>query len=135
MWTCPKCKREFKNRNQDHSCGDFSIKGVFAKYPEVFPLFEEIRDIITSFGDVKIIPLKNAVMFTVQTNFTVLKPHRNYMIVEFVSTKSHDEFPVEKCVKISKIKYAHILKIDSLTNIDDQLGNWLHEAHLTDNLQ
>lgn len=22
MWQCPKCKREFKNQNQNHSCGE-----------------------------------------------------------------------------------------------------------------
>ncbi len=132
MWKCPKCNREFKNRNQDHSCGEYTLNSLFEKYPEVFHLFEKIRDLVIKFGDIKITPVKNAVMFSVQTNFLVLKPHRSYLVVEFTSVRSHNEFPVEKCMKISKSKYAHILKIDSPENIDEQLTNWLFEAYYSD---
>lgn len=132
MWTCPKCKREFKNRNQDHTCGIFTIESVFEKYSDTFPLFEKIRNTVSTFGDVKVTAVKNAIMFSVQTNFLVLKPHNGFMGVEFTSMQSHNEFPVERCVKISKTRYAHILKIDSQENIDAQLINWLKEAYKSD---
>jgi hypothetical protein len=132
MWTCPKCKREFKNRNQDHTCGIFTIESVFEKQSNVFLLFKKINTIISSFGDVKVTAVKNAIMFSVQTSFVVLKPHKNYLGVEFTSTHSYNEFPIERCVKISKTRYAHILKIDSMENIDAQLINWLKEAYKCD---
>ena len=132
MWTCPKCNREFKNKNQDHTCGVFSIDDLFKKCTELLPLFDQLRELVTSFGKVKITPVKNAVMFSVQTNFIVIKPHRNYLVVEFTSSGNHNEFPVEKCVKISKTKYIHILKIDSFEDIDGQLKDWLHEAYFND---
>lgn len=132
MWTCPKCQRQFKNKNQDHSCGDYSVESLFSKYPEIFPLFEKIRNLVLSFGRVELVPVKNAVMFRVQTNFLVAKPHRSYLVLEFSSKHRHDEFPVEKCVKISKTRFAHILKIDSPENIDKQLTGWLREAYLSD---
>jgi len=132
MWICPKCNREFKNKNQDHTCGVFTVENVFGSFTEAFLLFEKLKEIITHFGEVKITPVKNAIMFSVQTNFLVLKPHRNYLAVEFTSIKNHNEFPVEKCVKITKTKYFHLLKIDSMEDIDEQLKNWLKEAYQSD---
>lgn len=132
MWTCPKCKRQFKHRNQDHSCGFFTVEDVFGKYPETMQLFDRVKQLITGFGDIKVTPVKNAVMFSVQTNFLVLKPHRSYLTIEFTSTECHNEFPVEKCIKITKTRYFHPVKIDSIENIDEQLKNWLKEAWKSD---
>ena len=132
MWTCPKCKREFKNRNQDHTCGVFTVENVFGNYPETLQLFNHVKQLVSHFGEIKVTPVKNAVMFSVQTNFLVLKPHRNYLIIEFTSNECHNEFPVEKCIKITKTRYFHLVNIDSIENIDEQLKNWLKEAYESD---
>jgi hypothetical protein len=131
MWICPECNRQFINHNQPHSCGNFSIEKVFKKYPSaIFQLFKQIHNEVVSFGDMKVYPLKNGMMYSVNSTFLALKPHRNYLAVEFISSEKHDEFPVEKCVRISKTKYANILKIDSPEAIDKQLINWLNKAYI-----
>jgi hypothetical protein len=130
MWTCPKCKREFKNRNQGHSCGDFTINQVFEKYsPEIFELFSIIYKLVKSFGDMQISPVKSGVMFTANTTFLALKPHSKYLSVEFASGNAYDEFPIEKCVQISKTEFAHILRIENKFEIDSQISDWLSEAY------
>ncbi|MDR2148777.1 MAG: DUF1801 domain-containing protein [Tannerella sp.] len=46
MWKCPTCNREFKNANQDHSCGSApaTIDAYIAAQPEaVRPLLEKVR--------------------------------------------------------------------------------------------
>ena len=132
MWTCPKCKREFKNRNQDHSCGEFSIEKTFKKFPSfIFNLYRRIHNEVVTFGSVKVYPVKNGIMYSVNSTFLALKPHHSYLTVEFVSTVKHDEFPIEKSVSISKTKYINILKIDSPEAIDGQLLTWLNEAYIT----
>lgn len=30
LWQCPKCKREFANRHQSHSCGSHDLEHHFA---------------------------------------------------------------------------------------------------------
>jgi len=47
MWQCPKCKREFKNINQDHYCGgppktidDY----IAAQSEDVQPLLNQVQD-------------------------------------------------------------------------------------------
>ena len=131
MWTCPECNRQFKSRNQPHSCGNFNIEKVFKKYSStIFQLFYQIHNEVISFGKMNVNPVKNGVMYSVNSTFLALKPHKNYLAVEFVSDQKHDEFPVEKCVRIAKSKYANILQIDSPSAIDNQLVRWLHEAYI-----
>jgi uncharacterized protein YdhG (YjbR/CyaY superfamily) len=47
MWQCPKCKREFKNTNQEHFCGETpeTIDAYIAAQPEsVQPLLKQVRN-------------------------------------------------------------------------------------------
>lgn len=49
MWKCPKCGREFKNRNQDHFCSQppKTIDAYIAAQPKsVQPLLQQVRDTI-----------------------------------------------------------------------------------------
>ncbi|MCL2588248.1 MAG: DUF1801 domain-containing protein [Oscillospiraceae bacterium] len=48
MWTCPKCKRAFKNTNQNHFCvkPENVDEYIAAQAPEVQPLLQQIRDTI-----------------------------------------------------------------------------------------
>lgn len=47
MWQCPKCGREFKNTNQDHSCGEppKTIDAYIAAAPqEAQPVLNQVRE-------------------------------------------------------------------------------------------
>ncbi len=49
MWQCPKCKREFKNQDQNHFCSGVpnSIDAyIEAQAKEVQPLLHQVRDTI-----------------------------------------------------------------------------------------
>ena len=48
MWQCPKCKRSFKNTNQDHYCGKIeTIDHYISEQPAaVQPILNEIREVI-----------------------------------------------------------------------------------------
>jgi len=49
MWQCPKCGKEFKNRNQSHSCGEkpTNIDEYIASVPEdIRPILVKVRDTI-----------------------------------------------------------------------------------------
>jgi len=48
MWKCPKCKREFKNTNQDHYCGKIETidRYISEQSEEVQSILNKIRDTI-----------------------------------------------------------------------------------------
>ena len=48
MWQCPKCKREFKNTNQDHYCGKIETidQYISEQAKDVQPTLHKIRETI-----------------------------------------------------------------------------------------
>ena len=48
MWQCPKCKREFKNTQQDHYCGKVETidRYIAEQTAEVQPILQKIYEVI-----------------------------------------------------------------------------------------
>ena len=49
MWKCPKCGREFKNTNQNHTCGEKPAgidEYIAAQAEDVQPILRKVRDTI-----------------------------------------------------------------------------------------
>ena len=49
MWKCPKCGKEFKNANQNHSCGDKPVcidEYIAAQSADVQPVLIKVRETI-----------------------------------------------------------------------------------------
>jgi len=49
MWTCPKCSKEFKKENQNHSCGDKPAgvdEYISEQAEEVQPILAKVRETI-----------------------------------------------------------------------------------------
>src|SRR5260370_27722568 len=70
LWTCPRCRRQFANRNQAHSCGEFTVEQLLDGKPlEIVELYERLADFIRRCGEVVVAPTKNRVFFKVRTDF------------------------------------------------------------------
>src|SRR5713226_1640300 len=64
LWTCPACRRQFKNRNQSHSCGQFTVEQLLAGMPpQIVELYERLDDVIRRCGEVVVAPTKTRVLF------------------------------------------------------------------------
>ena len=49
MWKCPKCGREFRNTNQNHSCGDKPTtidEYISAQTEDIQPVLVKVREVI-----------------------------------------------------------------------------------------
>ncbi len=44
LWTCPRCRRRFKNRNQIHSCGQFTVAEAADLNDELADWLQEAYD-------------------------------------------------------------------------------------------
>ena len=86
MWTCELCGREFKNKNQSHSCKSFStIDEYIGQYtPVEQEKLNELRGIIT-----KTAPLAEE---KISWNMPTFFQNRN--LVHFAMNKSHIGFYV-----------------------------------------
>jgi len=129
-WQCPECNRRFKNHNQDHSCGQYSVEEHFEnKDVSVFNIFQEISRELQKNCQFDIHAVKNAILFWREVNFIAFKPRKRWLDIEFVLQREVNEFPVNKVVQASKTQFAHFVRLQYESEIDDQLLAWLYESY------
>jgi hypothetical protein len=129
LWTCPLCRRQFANRNQAHSCGQFTVEQLLDGKPqEVVALYEGLEGLIRSCGEVVVAPTKTRVLFKVRTVFASVAVSKGWLDVVFVLgrrlkhrriKKAQEEYP----------SIVHWLRIEKTEDLDGALARWLQEAY------
>jgi len=129
LWTCPRCRRQFKNRNQAHSCGQFTVVQLLDGKPqEIVELYERLADVVHRCGEVVVAPTKTRVLFKVRTVFASVAVSKNWLDVVFVLgrrlkhrriKKAQEEYP----------GIVHFLRIEKVEDLDADLTSWLQEAY------
>jgi Domain of unknown function (DUF5655) len=129
LWTCPRCRRQFKNRSQTHSCGWFTVQQLLDGKPrEIVELYERLARLIGGFGEVAVAPTKTRVLFKVRTVFATVAVSKTWLDVVFVLgrrlkhrriKKAQEEYP----------GIVHSLRIEKEEDLDADLTEWLQEAY------
>ncbi len=58
-WICPLCKRQFKNRNQSHSClMEIPEDHFLDKAPRVKAIYDKLLKEVNKLGPVNVSPVK-----------------------------------------------------------------------------
>ena len=130
-WTCPNCVRTFKNTNQWHSCVDKILdEHFFNKEPGVRTTYDRLESTLKTFGKFQVSPVINAILFSSESTFLAVKPKNKWLDLEFVLDYQADEFPIHKCVQVSKTRYAHFVRIQHPEEVDEQLIEWIKKAYV-----
>lgn len=131
MWTCPKCKRSFKRRDQQHSCTLITKESLFTKRPpELKKLFDKIEKIVKSFGESRQETVRpDVIFFKTKSTFLAVKVKKDHLEVEFFLDHPEDIPPVSKYLQISKHRVAHVVPVDRPEDINQQLINWMKNSH------
>jgi hypothetical protein len=129
LWTCPRCRRQFKNRNQAHSCGQFTVEQLLdGKPPEVIELFVRLAELVLRCGPVVVAPTKTRVLFKVRTVFATVAVLNHWLDLVLVLgrrlkhrriKKAQEEYP----------GIVHFLRVEKAEELDDDLASWLQEAY------
>lgn len=130
MWTCPRCKRIFKAKNQSHSCVIVNPEDLFLnKSAEIKEMYEILIQYCNKFGNIKIDATLTCQHLVDAHRFLTIKPRKNGLILEFVLNRSIDIFPVIKVVEYGKLKFAHRLVLNCVDDITAEILDWIDEAH------
>ncbi len=132
MWQCPKCRREFRKKNQEHSCEVISIEDHLVNRPStIIDSFRKVSDYLIDLGDdVKVTPVKNTILFSVGSSFAAVKPRKSFLQIEFALAAKVETFPVFKVLQISKSKYLHYVRIEKKEEFNTQIKEWLAASYL-----
>ena len=129
MWTCPECKRSFRNKNQWHSCKVYSLDEFLKKKPQnLLNLFVKIDNQIRDFGEVKVEVLQTQIQYRSGAAFLSIMFKKNFLILEFALDSHYEKFPVYETVQISTRRTYHKASIYDEEDITDDFLSTLRKA-------
>lgn len=129
-WVCPNCGRNFKHRNQAHTCAKIDIASVFANMsPVVLSIWEKLYEVVNKFGEVNASATRQAIMFSVGHTFLAVKPKKECLDIEFLLNEEHSSPPVYKTFRANKTRIAHFVRLESPDDLTKKLVAMLNRAH------
>src|SRR6516165_7111399 len=129
LWTCPRCRSQFQNRNQAHSCGQFTVEQLLDGKPqEIVELYERLDDLIRKCGEIVVAPTKTRVLFKVRTVFATVAVSKNWLDVVFVLSRRLKHRRIKKAQE-EYPGIVHFLRIEQTEDLNADLVGWLQEAY------
>ena len=73
LWKCPKCSRNFANRNQEHSCGQYSVEDfLHGRTQKAIAIYRAFEKLILGLGTIIMAPAKTRVGFQARMIFAAV---------------------------------------------------------------
>ena len=131
LWTCPRCCRQFINTNMPHSCGRYSVKKFLAgKSQHAISLYKHFSSLVHACGPVQIAPAKTRIGFQVRMIFAAVNKLSDHGLEAHVVLTRRLERPRFRRIETMTPKcYVHHFRIESLSELDEEVRSWLQEAY------
>jgi predicted transport protein len=132
MWTCPKCGREFKRKDQQHTCTLISKEVLFARRPlELKHLYGKIVKQLKKIGEYREETVRpDVIFFKTKSTFLAVKVKKDHLDIEFFLDHLENVPPVSKYLRTSKNRVAHVVPVDRDEEINEQLIDWIKTSYL-----
>jgi hypothetical protein len=130
MWTCPRCGRDFANRNQTHACGEWTVDDHlrFAS-PEVANLFRRFAELVERCGPVTLAPTKTRIGFKVRMTFAAVSLRRDRLDAHVILARRLEDPRFVEIASFGPRSHQHRFQIASVDDLDAQVLGWLREAY------
>jgi hypothetical protein len=132
MWTCPKCHHQFYNKNQSHSCVNYTVddflSGKPAKSVELFNLFlDEYRKI----GPFELHPVKTRVALLTKMRFCAInKIAADYIDIHLVLTSLFEDASCfYKIDNLANRFFVHHARLYNKEDITGELKKYMALAY------
>ena len=134
MWTCSKCGRIFRSKNQPHSCKKVPLESHFEGKEHANELFDYlIEQIDKKVGKTKIISIPCCVHLFGTYDFLAALPKKDKIEIRFALDRKIKSKRLKVCVPLSKSTFKNCFDIESKEEIDDEFLSWIKESyHLKD---
>jgi len=129
-WICPNCKKEFRNRNQAHSCARVDLEDhLKSKSPQVKATFEKLMQEIRKFGEITLNPVKTSIQVKTVSTFLSIRPKKMNIEIEFQLGSEVNEPPFYKNFRISKNRVLHFAVLKSPEDVNAKLLSLLRKSY------
>jgi len=134
LWKCPTCKREFKNKNQVHSCVSFPLENHFKNKPYAEELFLHLKkEIEKNVGPLKIESLPCCIHFVGTYTFGAVWALKDRIRIDFRTDFKIESKRIEKMVQMSANRYLYYVEIKDKKDVDTELLKWIQHASYLNN--
>ncbi len=132
MWTCPECGSEFKNTNQWHSCGKFTVEEFLDHFPEDgHPLYRALEAALLGLPGVNVRPVKTRILFRTTAAFaSVEKIGASFVDLTFGLRRDADHPRLKRIFREPGDVLGHSVRIKAEEDIESLLP-LLDESRLT----
>ena len=129
-WHCPQCGREFRTRNQWHSCVSYTVEGHFeGKPPELREAFERLVGELRRLGPVRVDAVKTGINLAGRAHFGGVRVQTDRLRVGFLLGRQLDDPRILRTERLGPALVGHSVAVRSPANVDEQLLGWLAEAY------
>lgn len=80
IWTCPRCRRQFRSATKYHSCVHIELADHFSgKDSQVRDLFDNLLGSVQAFGPVQVYALRTRIVLQGEVQFATLTPRKHWL--------------------------------------------------------
>jgi len=114
LWTCPKCRRVFRQVNQRHSCGVGDKSSLLrGRSAALAQLYDELEKVVLECDDVEIVYRNNYALFRTSRIFADLVIMKDALRLAIHLKREVKEPIFFKVVKGDRGQISHVAKIRS----------------------
>jgi hypothetical protein len=131
LWRCPKCSRRFANRNQEHSCGRYSVEDFLrGRDPGAIALYRAFERLVLGLGPILLAPAKTRVGFQARMIFAAVNQlSRDKLQAHVVLARRLECSRFTRIETISMHNHVHHFMIERVDELDNEVLGWLREAY------
>ena len=131
LWTCPRCQRQFANKNQSHACAAYTLAEHLAdKTPEAIAIYRRLEAMVQRIGPVVILPERTRIAFQVRMSFAAVMLHRRWVDGHVVLARRLEAPRFRRIETFSPRNHLHAFRLASPDEVDDEVSAWFAEAYL-----
>jgi hypothetical protein len=130
LWQCPKCGRQFKKRNQSHSCKLYPLEQHFIGKTNGALLYEKLRIALEKIvGPFKIESLECCIHFVSSFTYAAVMVFKDKISVDFSLNHKISNPRIKQVTPMSKNRLLHCIEVSQEDEIDEELVEWIRQAH------
>ena len=131
IWTCPRCRRQFRSATKYHSCVHIELADHFSgKDSQVRDLFDNLLGSVQAFGPVQVYALRTRIVLQGEVQFATLTP-RKHWLEGTLWLRWKAEHPLISCIEMHVFRdYVRIFRLTSPGDVDPEFIALLHEAYM-----
>lgn len=107
-----------------------TVEQHFENKPEnIVLIYDKLLSELRNFGNVKENPNNSSIHLDNKYGFAGVYTRKKYLLLHIHLSKQLDNERIEKIEQISKNRFKHVVKLQSQSDIDKELLNWLKQAY------